>query len=75
MTKKQDFEGALNRLEQLVEELESGETRLDEMLKKYEEGTALLKFCMEKLDKAEQQVKKLAGNSEAGFKLEPFEEG
>lgn len=74
MTKKQDFEDALNRLEQLVEELESGDTRLDDMLKKYEEGTALLKFCMDKLDKAEQQVKKLTGNADTGFKLEPFDE-
>ena len=74
MTKKQDFEDALNRLEQLVEELESGETRLDDMLKKYEEGTALLKFCLEKLDKADQQIKKLTGNPQNGFKLEPFEE-
>ena len=74
MTKKQDFEEALARLEQLVDELESGETRLDDMLRKYEEGTVLLKFCMEKLDKAEKQVKKLTGNSEDGFRLEPFDE-
>lgn len=74
MTKKQDFEEALARLEQLVEELESGETRLDDMLRKYEEGTILLKFCMEKLEKAEKQIKKLTGNNEDGFQLEPFDE-
>lgn len=74
MTKKQDFEEALARLEQLVEELESGETRLDDMLRKYEEGTILLKFCMEKLEKAEKQIKKLTGSNEDGFQLEPFDE-
>jgi exodeoxyribonuclease VII small subunit len=74
MSKQQKFEDAMARLELIVDELESGEIQLDEMLKKYEEGTRLIKFCLEKLEKAEQQIKVLTGDKEKGFNLQDFEE-
>jgi exodeoxyribonuclease VII small subunit len=74
MTKKHDFEDALSRLEQLVTELEGGEVKLDDMLKKYQEGAELVKFCFEKLEKAEKQVQKLSGDAASGFELEPVDD-
>jgi exodeoxyribonuclease VII small subunit len=74
MTKKHNFEEALSRLEELVNELESGEVQLDDMLKKYEEGAELIKFCLTRLDKAEKQIQLLSGNAEKGFTLDAFEE-
>ena len=59
MTKKQSFEQALNNLEQIVEKFESGELSLDEMVIEYEEGTKLAKFCLKKLEEAENKITQL----------------
>ncbi len=59
MTKKLSFEEALNNLEEIVEKFESGEFSLDEMIKKYEEGSDLAKFCLTKLEAAENKIKLL----------------
>ena len=74
MTKKQNFESAMKRLEEIVAELENGAIQLDDMLKAYEEGTQLIKFCLAQLDDAEKKVKLLTGNEESGFSLDTFEE-
>lgn len=59
-TKKEiTFEKALERLEQIVASLESGESELDKSLTLFEEGVKLVKLCNEKLDNAESVVKKL----------------
>ncbi|MDI6840057.1 MAG: exodeoxyribonuclease VII small subunit [bacterium] len=63
------FEEALERLEQIVDILERGEVSLDDSLKLYEEGQSLIKFCKEKLEKAEAKVKELVKGEKEGFKL------
>lgn len=68
MTDQQDlsFEQALARLEQIVEELDSGELPLDETLARFEEGMALKRFCAERLSQAEAKVEEyVAGEAEA----------
>ena len=59
------FEEAMQRLDEIVSALEDGSAPLDASLAYYEEGIALVRYCGEKLDRAEQQVKLLARN-EAG---------
>lgn len=59
MTKKQNFEDALNNLEEIVEKFESGELSLDDMIKQYEEGAKLAKFCLDKLEEAENKITQL----------------
>ena len=59
MTKKQSFEQALNNLEEIVEKFESGQLSLDEMIKEYEEGAKLAKFCLKKLEEAENKITQL----------------
>lgn len=54
------FENAIARLEVIVRMLESGNAPLDESLSLFEEGVALVKFCNEKLDTAEQRVRMLS---------------
>lgn len=54
------FEKAIERLEQIVESLESGACPLDESLKIFEEGVKLVKFCNNKLESVEASIKKLA---------------
>lgn len=53
------FEQAVERLEEIVKSLESGEAGLDETLRLYEEGIALVRECNEKLDGAEQKIRTL----------------
>lgn len=53
---KIDFEKSLAELEQLVEEMESGDLSLDESLAKFEKGVALTKTCQQALKEAEQRV-------------------
>ena len=53
------FEKALERLEKIVEDLESGNMPLEDALKKYEEGVKLSRLCTEKLTQAESKVEVL----------------
>jgi exodeoxyribonuclease VII small subunit len=46
----------MQRLEEIVEILDDGETALDEMLALYEEGMKRSQYCREYLEKAEQKV-------------------
>jgi len=57
-TKKPDqaFEPAIERLEAIVEEMESDKLPLEELLARYEEGVQLVKFCSEKLEAAGKRI-------------------
>ena len=59
MAKAMTFEEAMQRLEEVVRQLESGEEPLDRSLKLFEEGTKLSAFCYEKLHQAEQKITEL----------------
>ncbi len=50
------FEEALERLEEIVTQLESGDYPLEESMKLYEEGVALSGLCNKKLEKARQKI-------------------
>ena len=60
-SKKTDinFEKALEELEGIVEDLESGDLSLENSLKSFEKGIKLARQCQEQLSKAELQVQKL----------------
>ena len=68
-----DLEKALNDLETLVEELESGDLPLEKAMEKFEDGIKLTRNCQSALKEAEQKVEillKSAGGEEA---LEDFD--
>ena len=69
--KKQSFEQAMGRLEEIVKALERGECDLDESLKLFEEGAKLARACNDMLEKAEQKVNILL-NAQTGEEA-PFE--
>ncbi|MEO7932182.1 MAG: exodeoxyribonuclease VII small subunit [Chthoniobacterales bacterium] len=50
------FEAAMERLENIVAQMESAQMPLDELLERYEEGTQLIAVCQEKLKTAEQRI-------------------
>ena len=60
--KKQTFEEAVARLNEIVAALEDGSAPLDRSLALYEEGIALVRFCNEALDSAERRIKILTRN-------------
>jgi exodeoxyribonuclease VII small subunit len=51
-----NFEGAMDRLEEIVEQMESGKMMLEELIVRYEEGMKLVKVCQERLASAEQRI-------------------
>ncbi|WP_435008865.1 exodeoxyribonuclease VII small subunit [Tundrisphaera lichenicola] len=61
-----DFEGAVDELEGIVEELERGRPDLSTALARYERGVRLLGHCQGLLDGAERSVALLAGVDEEG---------
>ncbi len=72
MTKEKEktFEEKLKELENIVNELESGEIDLDSSIEKYTKAMKLVKECDEKLKNVEEQVSKIV--TENGT-LENFE--
>ena len=55
------YEAALQELEGLVARLESGQLPLDQLLTGYQRGAQLLKFCRDRLEAVETQIKVLEG--------------
>ena len=67
-----NLEKSLANLEELVEELESGDLPLETAMKKFEEGIKLTRSCQTALKEAEQKVQILL-KSAGGEDLEDFE--
>ena len=65
------FEEALEKLEAIVEQMESGELTLETLLTRFEEGTKLAKVCQAKLAEAELKVQQLEKNSAGELTLKP----
>jgi exodeoxyribonuclease VII small subunit len=58
-----NFEGAMDRLEEIVEQMESGKMMLEELIDRYEEGMKLVKVCQERLASAEQRIEIITRNN------------
>ena len=56
---KEKFEDALEKLENIVREMEEGEMPLDSALKSFEEGIRLIRFCSAKLEDTQRRVEQL----------------
>ena len=58
-----NFENAMDRLEAIVEQMESGKLPLEDLIVRYEEGMNLVKVCQERLASAEQKIEIIARNN------------
>lgn len=76
MKEEKTFESALNELEGIVKDLESGNIELDNAMNKYTKAMNLVKFCQEKLDNATNQVNKILNENDelVDFKMNEGEE-
>ena len=68
-----NFEQAMKRLEEIVEQMESGELSLEDLIVRYEEGMKLVKVCQERLASAEQRIEIITRNSAGKPVVKKFE--
>ena len=66
------IEQAMERLETLVREMESGQLPLEQLISSYEEGVKLASQCQEKLDAAAKKIQVITKNSSGRTVLEDF---
>ena len=70
---KKSFEQALQLLEKIVQELESGDLPLEKAMSKFEEGIQLTRFCSQKLDETEQKINLLLQDQQGNVSSKAFE--
>jgi exodeoxyribonuclease VII small subunit len=68
-----NFEKAMEELEGIVQQMESGDFELEESIKQFERGVALTKQCQKALSKAEQTVLKLSSHTDVSSELVDFD--
>jgi exodeoxyribonuclease VII small subunit len=71
---KKTFELAMKQLEQIVQDLESGDMPLEKAIKKFEEGIQLSKYCSGKLDESEKRITILMKDAAGDVSDIPFAE-
>ncbi|HEX7213463.1 MAG TPA: exodeoxyribonuclease VII small subunit [Methylomirabilota bacterium] len=67
------FEAALQRLEQIVDQLEAGNLSLEESLQVFEEGVGLARRCGKYLDDAEKRIETLTRDETGVLRTAPFD--
>ena len=73
MDEKLTCEGALQKLEKLVDEMEGGTLPLGEMMKRFEEGRKLSAFCTTELESIRQRVEKVVSAPNEPVRVEPLD--
>jgi exodeoxyribonuclease VII small subunit len=66
------FEKAIQRLEKIVEDLETGELDIDKSLEIFEEGMKMSRVCSKKLSEAEAKIEKLTRDEKGELVTELF---
>lgn len=57
--KKETYTEAMKKLEAIVAKIESGELDIDQLGENLQEAQKLIKFCKDKLYKADEEIKKM----------------
>lgn len=70
--KPRDFEKAMERLDEIVREMESGDLCLEKMMSHFEEGTEMLALCSRKLNEVERKIEQLVAKN-GKIETAPFE--
>jgi exodeoxyribonuclease VII small subunit len=69
------FEEAIADLEQVVEQLESGDLSLEDSLTAFEKGVGLVRYCNQKLSEVEKKVELLVKDKQGQLQLKAFGSG
>lgn len=67
------FEEAIQKLENIVESMESGDLPLETLLQRFEEGTRLLRLCQDRLSEAELKIQRLEKDLSGELVARPFD--
>ncbi len=70
--REKKFEEAIEELEKIVEQLESGDLSLQDSLAVFEEGVGLVKYCNRKLTEVEKKIELLVKDKDGRLQLEPL---
>ena len=62
--KKQTYEEAIARLNQILKQLENNELSIDSLGDKLKEAQALIEFCRNKIYKTEEEVNRVLGQND-----------
>ena len=65
------FEQAIEQLETLIDQVESGDVGLEESLVHYERGMKLIQQCRQILSKAERKIAELTVDQKGRLKMPP----
>lgn len=66
------FEQGIEKLEQVINDLDKNDVPLDQALQLFNDGIGLVKHCNTLLDSAEEKVKVLLEDSSGGFSTDKF---
>ena len=67
------FEVAMEELESIVEQLESGDLSLEDSLAAFEKGVTLVKHCNQKLNEVEKKVEVLVKDKDGKFQFKALD--
>ncbi len=73
MAKKKTFEEAMEQLENIVKELESGRLPLEKAIKKFEQGMKYSEVCHGILDETEKKINVILKDNNGNIREEPFQ--
>jgi exodeoxyribonuclease VII small subunit len=68
------FENAMQQLDAIVRQLESGQGSLDDAITHYEKGAALRAFCEQRLKDAELRISQIATAPDGSVTATPFQD-
>lgn len=68
------FESALDELQNIVKNLETGKTALEDSIAAYERGIALKNHCEKKLSEARSKIEKISVGADGKVSTAPFEQ-
>lgn len=64
--KKETYTEAMKKLEAIVAKIEGGELDIDQLGDSLKEAQKLIKFCKDKLYKADEEIRKMLDDSHGG---------
>lgn len=68
MAKKETYAEAMKRLETIVSRIEGNELDIDELADQLKEAQRLVKYCRDKLYKADAEIQKMLSGTDDGEK-------
>lgn len=70
---EQSFETAIERLESILEEMESAQLPLETLINRYDEGVKLVKVCNRRLEEADKKIEVIAQKASGELHAEAFD--